>query len=93
MSSYDAKSRYVNAPAYQVYDHRGRLVTVVAVPPHRDVPLAGYHVLKQGQRIDHLASQYLADDTGYWRIAEANDAMNAEWLTEQAVIAIPVKGA
>jgi hypothetical protein len=93
MSSYDAKSRYAKTPTYQVRDRRGRLVTVVAVPPHREVPLAGYHVLKQGQRIDHLASQYLADDAGYWRIAEANDAMNAERLTEQPVIAIPVKGA
>jgi len=93
MASYDPKSRYLTTPTYQVRDHRGRTVTVVGVPPHRDVPLAGYHVLREGQRLDHLSSQYLADDAGFWRIAEANDAMQAEWLTEQREIAIPVKGA
>jgi hypothetical protein len=92
MSSYDPKSRYARTPTYQVRDHRGRTVTVVGVPPHVDAPIAGYHVLRQGQRPDHLASQYLGDPAGFWRIAEANDAMQAEWLSEQAEIAIPVKG-
>ena len=93
MSTYDANSRYAGIATYPVTDHRGRTVTVVGVPPHRDVALAGYHVLRQGQRPDHLASQYLSDPTGFWRIAEANDAMQAEWLSEQPEIAIPVKGA
>jgi hypothetical protein len=92
MSSYDPKSRYVKTPTYVVTDHRGRPVTVVAVPPHVAQPIAGVHVLREGQRPDHLAQQYLADATGFWRIAEANDAMEAEWLTEQPEIEIPVKG-
>ena len=93
MSSYDAKSRYVTTPTYVVTDHRGRLVTVVAVPPHVTEQIAGIHVLRQGQRPDHLAYQYLDDAAGFWRIAEANDAMQSEWLSEQPEIAIPVKGA
>lgn len=92
MSTYDPKSRYGKTPTYQVTDHRGRTVTVVGVPPHIEQPIAGYHVLRQGQRLDHLASQYTDDNAGFWRIAEANDAMQAEWQSEQAEIAIPVKG-
>lgn len=92
MSSFDAKSRYLTAPIYTVIDRRGRAVCVVAAPPHRDAPIAGWHVLREGQRADHLAFQYLADPAGAWRIAEANDAMSTEWLTELAEIAIPVKG-
>jgi len=92
MSSYDPKSRYAKTPTYVVTDHRGRPVTVVAVPPHVAQQIAGVHVLRQGQRPDHLASQYLGDAAGSWRIAEANDAMQTEWLTEQPEIEIPVKG-
>jgi hypothetical protein len=93
MPTYDSQSRYAQTPTYQVVDGRGRVVTVVAVPPHVTKPLAGYHVLREGQRPDLLAAQYLADSAGFWRIAEANDAMQSEWLSEQREIAIPVKGA
>ena len=34
-----------------------------------------------------------ADPAGFWRIGEANEAMQSEWLSEQAEIAIPRKGA
>lgn len=92
MSSFDPKSRYLKTPTYVVIDHRGRAVTVVGVPPHVDVPIVGWHVRREGQRPDHLAFQYLADGAGSWRIAEANDAMQTEWISELAEIAIPVKG-
>lgn len=93
MSSFDPKSRYLSTPTYTVIDRRGRAVCVVGVPPHPGAPIAGWHVLRDGQRADHLAFQYLGDAAGAWRIAEANDAMNEEWLTELAELAIPVKGA
>ena len=92
MSIFDPRSRYLKATPYTVIDHRGRAVTVVSVPPHVDVPLAGVHVRRDGQRPDHLAFKYLDDGAGAWRIAEANDAMQIEWLSEMAEIAIPVKG-
>ena len=92
MSSYDPKSRYVKTPVYLVLDHRGRSVTVVGVPPHVSERIAGWHVWRQGQRPDHLAAQYLDNAAGFWRLAEANDAMHAEWLSEQSEIAIPVRG-
>lgn len=93
MSSFDPKSRYFSTPIYQVIDRRNRRANVVGVAPHVTVPIAGWHVWREGQRPDHLAFQYLDDAMGFWRIAEANDAMQSEWLSEQAEIAIPVKGA
>jgi hypothetical protein len=92
MPAYDPKSRYADVPSYQVVDHRGRTVTVTAPAPGLDQAIAGWHVHRQGQRPDHLAAQYLDDPAGFWRLAEANEATQAEWLTEQAEIAIPVKG-
>jgi hypothetical protein len=92
MPAYDPNSRYLGVPSYQALDHRGRVVTVTAPAPGLDQPIAGWHVRRQGQRADHLAAQYLDDAAGFWRLAEANEAMQAEWLSEQAQIAIPVKG-
>jgi hypothetical protein len=88
---FNEKSRYQNTVKYNRTDKRGRTVTVTAVPDAPNQPILGYHQLKQGQRTDHLASKYTNDEAGFWRIAEANDAMLPEALTERAEIAIPIK--
>jgi len=84
-------SRYIDATQYEMKDHRGRTVKVVATPDAPQQSILGYHALKQGQRTDHLANLYNNDPAGFWRIAEANDAMLAESLSEKPEIAIPVK--
>jgi len=88
---FDEKSRYYKTSQYQVTDSRGRSVSVVVTPPAPLQTLQGYHLLKQGQRLDHLAAQYIKDPAGFWRICEANDVMLPEALSEQMEIAIPQK--
>jgi hypothetical protein len=85
------KSRYKKVTQYEVADKRGRTVKVVACPAASQQTIKGYHLLKQGQRTDHLASLYINDAAGFWRIAEANDCMLPEALSEQSEIAIPNK--
>ena len=84
-------SRYKNATQFEMKDHRGRTVKVAATPDAPEPNIRGFHVLKQGQRPDHLAARYFNDAAGSWYIAEANDAMLIESLSEQAEIAIPIK--
>ena len=86
---FDPKSRYLNVPQYPVTDHRNRTVMVVQTPPDPNEGLLGIHVLRQGERLDHLAFQYLDDPAGYWRIAERNEVLLPEQLTEQREIEIP----
>ncbi|MEL7422272.1 MAG: hypothetical protein AAFY48_18000 [Bacteroidota bacterium] len=86
---FDQKSRYKDQPLRYRQDARGRTVTVVLAPAPPEEEIRGYHLLKQGQRMDHLANAYLADPTGYWRLCEANGVMLPEVLTEQAEIAVP----
>ena len=88
---FDAKSRYFDLTPYLVTDRRGRTVSVVPVPAAASETLLGYHVRVQGQRLDHLASHYLNDPAGFWRICELNDAMLPEALSEAPEIAIPRK--
>ena len=88
---FDAKSRYVNVPPYLVRDWRGRWVQIAPAAPAPGEALLGVHVLKEGERPDHLAAKYLNDPAGYWRIAERNDVMLAEALAELREIEIPIK--
>ena len=88
---FDPKSRYIKAETYVVKDKRGRDVVVVASPPPPAQLLLGLHLLKQGERLDLLAAKYINDPAGYWRIAEQNEVMLPEALTEAREIEIPVK--
>ena len=89
---FDPKSRYLKAETYAVTDKRGRQVAVIAPPPAPDQVQLGIHLLKQGERIDLLAAKYTNDPAGFWRIAEQNDVMLPESLTEAGEVEIPVRG-
>lgn len=86
---FDPQSRYANLATYARNDHRGRIVTVVPIPPPPADVLLGIHVLRQGERLDHLAFRYLENPAGFWRICELNGVMLADALSEQREIAIP----
>jgi hypothetical protein len=88
---FDPKSRYANAMPYAVVDRRGRIVTVVPPAEPRPGVLAGYHLRKQGQRLDHLAAHYLDDACAFWRLCDRNDAMIPDALAAVAELAIPTK--
>lgn len=92
MAVFDPKSRYVKyASTYATTDRRGR--TVVALTPASAPPQGtlGVHRRKQGQRLDHLAAFYLQDPAGFWRIAELNQVMLPEALSEAPTIDIPTR--
>lgn len=91
MTLFDPKSRYAKLRTLIVTDARGRPVEVVPPAPKPEQSLRGVHVLRQGERSDHLAALYLADPAGFWRIAEQNDAMTAEVVSELPEIQIPLK--
>lgn len=88
---FDPKSRFANLDTYVVTDRRGRSVVVVPVPPAPVQSMRGLHLLRQGQRLDHLAQKYLSDPAGFWRICEINNVMLPEALTETQEVAIPRK--
>jgi hypothetical protein len=88
---FNDQSRYKGLPEYEVTDRRGRKVKVVPVPDGPRNAILGYHLLKQGQRLDHLAATYLNDTAGFWRICHVNEVMLPEALSEVSEIAIPNK--
>ena len=88
---FDETSRYAKTDTYTLVDRRGRMVTVVAPAEALTQALLGYHLRKQGQRLDHLAYKYLKNATLFWRIAEFNQVMLPEALSEADEIGIPRK--
>ena len=92
MALFEDKSRYAQfAEVIETTDRRGRRVLAVtpAEPPRQR--RLGDHLRKDGQRLDHLASFYLADASGFWRLCEHNDEILPDALAEIDVISIPVK--
>jgi hypothetical protein len=89
MNMFDPKSRYAKVKPVRIVDARGRPVEAIPPAPHPRQTLRGIHARKQNERADHLAALYVADASGYWRLAEINDAMTGEVLTELREIAIP----
>lgn len=88
---FDPNSRYARLAHYTVPDRRGRPVRVVPPAPAREQTLAGYHVRKDGQRLDLLAGRYLDDATAAWRICELGGVMLPDALGLADEIAIPRK--
>ena len=88
---FDSKSRYNKSEIYTVRDRRGRTVNVVTPPPRPEQVHLGTHLLIQGERLDLLAAKYLDDPAGFWQIAEQNNVMLPEALTEAREIEIPAK--
>lgn len=88
---FDEKSRYKDSPYYFRTDHREHKVPVVPVPAIPVQRVQGYHIMKQGQRLDHLSAKYLNNPAGFWRICEVNDVMLPDALSEQTEITIPSK--
>jgi hypothetical protein len=39
------------------------------------------HVVTQGERLDNITAQYLGDPLQFWRVCDANGAMNPPELT------------
>jgi hypothetical protein len=88
---FEEKSRYVKLKPYTVTDRRRRVTLVVPVSTAPEQQPLGRHLLKQGQRLDHLSHHYLDDPAGYWRICEINEVMLPEELSSRKEIIIPIK--
>ncbi|OGB24081.1 MAG: hypothetical protein A3I66_11445 [Burkholderiales bacterium RIFCSPLOWO2_02_FULL_57_36] len=63
-----------------------RMVTCLRrrfVPPPERFSLLQEHVVGEDERIDRVAATYLGDPQAFWRIADANTAMQPEHLTAE----------
>lgn len=78
-------SRYNAVPTLTFTTPDGRTVAYVArrfIPGPENYTLMREHLVVQGERLDLLAAQYLGDPEQWWKLADANNALRPEALTE-----------
>lgn len=90
---FDSTSRYVSiaTATVNVPDGRGgsrevRYVRRRWVPRAESMPRLAVHTFTQGDRLDTITHQYLGDPTQFWRVCDANSAMNPPDLTAETGI-------
>jgi hypothetical protein len=91
MAIFDRKSRYVTPQleTFTAVDARGRLVRALPMAEPLPEVVLGEFVPQVGQRLDHLASAFLGDPHGYWRIVDASGALLPDALAEVERVVIP----
>lgn len=99
MPSFDAGSRYAHTEIRIYVDPEGREIRYVArrfLPDGRSQPLFAEAEVGQRDRPDTLAARTLGDPLAWWRLADANDAMDpAELVAEPGArlrVAVPQAG-
>ena len=93
MSIFDAKSRYLRfSETYHTVDARGRTVTALRPAQIPARATLGDHLLKDHQRLDHLAGHYLNDPNGFWALADHNRCLVPPAALARFSIRIPAEG-
>jgi hypothetical protein len=49
-------------------------------PAGMSLPLLAIHIVTQGERLDNVTARYLGDPEQFWRLCDANDAMQPDSL-------------
>jgi hypothetical protein len=78
-------SRYYKIPTAAYTAPDGKTIAYVRrriLPPPENFQLLLEHTVVQGDRLDNITAQYLADPEQFWRIADANNAIQPADLTE-----------
>jgi hypothetical protein len=84
---FPANSRYHAIDIAVLEGDDGRKIAYLRrrfVPPPENFSLILEHAVVQGDRLDNLAYKYLGDPLQFWRICDANGAMDPGELMERA---------
>ncbi len=87
LQPFDDYSRYRGLDLQPAVDSSGRAIVVVArrfLPQPGALAQVGTVTVKAGDRLDIIAAQQLGDARWWWRLADANGAMDPFELTAEA---------
>jgi hypothetical protein len=83
-SPFPVTSRYHGISTSTLVLANGRKVVYLQrrfVPPSERFALLVEHTVEEQERLDTIAAQYLDDPEAFWRIADANNAIDPHELT------------
>jgi hypothetical protein len=85
MSNFASTSRYATTSTARIEAADGRTIVYLrrrVVPPPERFDLLVEHEVAAGERLDHLAAAYFGDPELFWRICDANGAIDPAELIE-----------
>jgi hypothetical protein len=88
-SLFAANSRYLGIDTATLTAADGSTVAYIKrrfLPQPGDLAQLQQHTVVQGERLDVIAAQYLGDPQLFWRICDANGAMQPGELTSPAML-------
>lgn len=53
------------------------------LPPVENLSVISVHQVKEGDRLDNVAANYIGDPEQFWQVADANNAIRPEELTDK----------
>jgi nucleoid-associated protein YgaU len=86
-TSFSSTSRYYGTETTSLETDKGETVIYLRrrfVPQTDRFSVISQHTVKQGERLDNITNQYLGDPEQFWRICDANGALDPDELTERA---------
>ena len=92
---FEPTSRYYALETASLTMTDGRVVTYKRrrfLPKGQDLPLLAEVPVQPGERLDQIAARTLGDPEAFWRIADANDAIDPTELTAEPgrLLRVPV---
>ena len=84
---FSVTSRYYAVGAARLVTLAGRTILYLRrrfVPPPENFSVIQEHVVAEGERLDNITGQYLGDPEQFWRLCDANNAMEPDELTRVA---------
>jgi len=80
---FPASSRYYGIETATLVAADGKKISYIRrrfLPPPERLALLQEHVVTQGERLDNITAHYLGDPEQFWRLCDANAAMQPEEL-------------
>ncbi|HEU0052578.1 MAG TPA: hypothetical protein VFQ39_05350 [Longimicrobium sp.] len=84
--AFPATSRYYGIPTATFVDGDGRAITYLTrrfCPQPDTIPVLARMALRTDERLDQFTARTLGDPTLFWRVADANNAVDPFRLTDE----------
>ncbi len=86
LNLFPATSRYYRIETATFKTAEGKTVSYLRrriIPPAESLMAINIHLVKEGDRLDNIAANYIGDPEQFWQIADANNAIKPEELTDE----------